>query len=176
MQPDDGQTPKSLSEMERAWRFKQTLFFLNPMQKDPSPNFDEHIKPIHPKGGILSAWAELPSPIADFRKKILFAQLNKIDEEIMDYLTSSHKNLETLNPVKMGKKKMQAEIERLKQVAERLEAEKAELKEKQLSFDLEAVKGILARHGKVGVTVNSKNPEFFRDLNSHRTFVITLNC
>jgi regulator of replication initiation timing len=144
------------------------------MSQEPTPNFDEHIKPIHPKGGILSAWAELPSPIADFRKKILFAQLNKIDEEIMDYLTASHKNLETLNPVKMGKKKMQAEIERLRDVLEMVEDEKKQTEQAHLGKDLESVVKILGKYGNVVCENKYENPQFIKS--GGQTITITLNC
>lgn len=128
-----------------------------------------------PNGGILGSWVDIPSPIADLRKKILDAPLNKINEEIMDSLTASHKNLETLNPVKMGKKKMQAEIERLKQVVERLEAEKAELKDKQLNFDLEAVKGILSRHGDLKFEIQVQNPWTIHEVDPRKKIVFTLH-
>lgn len=161
----------------------------------------EHDPNLPPNGivfkeSVLNGWKDRFPDFGEWAKEEMtrpfpkFETLEKLDpkpksfkEKILDSLNYRFQQDQDLKSTKMGKKKKQAEIERLKQVVERLEAEKAEilekqlnLKQKQLHFDLEAVQGILARHGKVGVTVNEKNPEFFRDLNSHTTVVITLNC
>lgn len=130
------------------------------------------------KESVLNGWKDRFPDFGEWAKEELKPEPKpkSFKDKILDSLNFRFESESELKPIKMGKKKKLAEIERLKQVVEMLEEEKDEILDKQLKFDLETVKGILSRHGKVDVTANFKKPEYFSDLNSKRTIVITLNC
>jgi hypothetical protein len=172
------------------------------LKPEPSPNIDEHIgrlKPNHLNGGILNGWnGKFPfvEPLKnegkgdkvkgvwqdlftlrrnpEYEQKIKdFFETYKNDTKVYIFdLSKLPQENETVNPPKMGKKKLKLEIERLRDVLEMVENEKKQTEQAHLGKDLESVVKILGKYGNVEMNQQYSHSEE----SVRKTITITMNC